>query len=125
MDELKIKKYFIYSIILLLFCFVLFFLKNFLFSEKAKKYANNNQNITNGCLIFVKKFSDKNGFVDYEVKVDGKKLILRHAVIDDFPFVYKYYYFKNELNRDHGCYNILYIKVKILNMERIYIYDLI
>lgn len=93
------------------------------YAERAKQYAKNKNNIVNGCLILKKKISDKNGFKDYEVEVNGNSFILRHAVIKEFPFALKYYYFKQGL-RDNVCYGIDYVKLNFLFIERIYIYDL-
>lgn len=109
---------------MLLFIIVYFVRENF-YVERAKQYAKNKNNIVNGCLILKRKFSDKNGFKDYEVEVSGNSFILRHAVIKEFPFALKYYYFKQGLGGDNFCYRVDYVKVSFLFIERIYIYDLI
>lgn len=41
--------------------------------------------------FFINKFTNKNGFTDYEVKFYNNFSILIHAVIDYFPFIHKYY----------------------------------
>lgn len=124
MDDLVVRRYFIYAMFLIFISLLLYFLLGYCFSEKAKKLSYNNININNGCLFFVKKYSDKNGFMDYEIIIDGEKTLLRHANISSFPFASKYYKFKNKLNENHGCYKISYIRVEFLKLERVYIYDL-
>ncbi|WP_089606517.1 hypothetical protein [Acinetobacter piscicola] len=125
MDDIKLRKYFLFYLLFLLLFIIVYFVRENFYVEMAKQYAKNKNNIVNGCLILKKNFSDKNSFMDYEVEVGGNSFILRHAVIKEFPFAHKYYYFKQELGDDNVCYRIDYVKVNFLFLERIYIYDLI
>lgn len=123
MDDIKLRKFFLFYLLFLLLFIIVYFVRENFYVEMAKQYAKNKNNIVNGCLILKKKFSDKNGFKDYEVEVN--KFILRHAVIKEFPFALKYYYFKQGLGGNNVCYRIDYVKVDFLFIEIIYVYDLI
>jgi len=75
--------------------------------------------------IFGKKYSKANGTPMYDVNIDGKVYTLMYTRIYDFPVGKKLLNFRNNLSKDVSCYKVKYIKVKILFMEKRYLYDLV
>lgn len=98
-SEYQIKKYFLISLIALCAVFILYFVREQLLIIKAEHLSKAHTNIQLGCLFLEKAFSDKNGFRDYDVNIQGNTFLLRHAIVDTFPFIYKYYDFKQKIEK--------------------------
>ena len=122
--EYQIKKYFLINLIVLFFIFILYFLREQLLINKVEELSKSHTNISLGCLFLEKVFSDKNGFRDYKVNIQGNTFLLRHMTVDTFPFVYKNYDFKQKIKKNI-CYKVKYIEVNYLFAKRRYIYDLV
>ena len=72
-----------------------------------------------------KKYSYKNVFPEYDVNIDGKVYNYKYIDVLDFPFNGKSYNFYKDIRKEVSCYKVKYIKVKILFIERRFVYDLI
>lgn len=110
---------------LLITCVVLYIYMDFFCKEQAIKKSKDKGNIYYGCLYLEKKFSDKNGYVDYKVNIDGRNYLLRKIFIGEFPFANDYGDFKENIKKDISCYRIEYIKVDMFFIEKRYIYSLV
>jgi len=110
---------------LIILIVIFIFGRNYLYKETAIKLSKDPKNIIEGCLFLEKKYSKANGTPMYDVNIDGKVYTLMYTRIYDFPIGKKLLNFRNNLSKDVPCYKVKYIKVKILFMEKRYLYDLV
>ncbi|WP_034584529.1 hypothetical protein, partial [Acinetobacter sp. HR7] len=113
-SEYPIKKYFLTYLIALCAVFILYFVREQLLIIKAEHLSKAQTNIQLGCLFLEKAFSDKNGVRDYEVNIQGNTFLLRHVIVDTFPFIYKYHDFKQKIEKRKSCYKVKYLEVNYL-----------
>lgn len=98
---------------------------NYVYKNTARELAKDSKNIIEGCLFLEKKYYKSDGVPMYDVNIDGKVYNVALIMIFDFPIGNKIREFNSNLSKDVPCYKVKYIKVRILFMEKRYLYDLV
>lgn len=110
---------------LMILIIIFIFGKNYVYKNTAIKLSKDPKNIIEGCLFLEKKYSKANGTPMFDVNIDGKVYTTMYTMVYDFPIINKISNFENNLSKDVSCYKVKYIKVKILFIEKRYLYDLV